>query len=80
MTYLEKYQEETKRNPYCWNAKGEYISSASFTDDYVKWLEKQIVNINNFYCNDEVQHKTLKCSMQCSDCMDYMENTRFKTI
>ena len=43
MDYLKKYQTETKRNPYCWNAKGEYIRSGSYSDDYVKWLEKQLL-------------------------------------
>ena len=78
MTHLEKYTEETKRSPFCWNKKGEYVSNASYSDDYVNWLESKVYDINNFYCKDKSYHMVDKCTKQCSDCMDYLEKNRFK--
>lgn len=42
MDYKEKYTKETGRKPYCYNAKGEIVQSASYGDGYVKWLEEQL--------------------------------------
>jgi len=75
MDYLKKYQTETKRNPYCWNAKGEYVRSGSYNDDYVKWLEKQLLqtdvmqrNCNSFGCVDPDN------SGQCIYCGKILDN------
>jgi len=42
MDYKEKYTKETNNTPYCWNGKGEYIQSGSYSDSYVKWIEEQL--------------------------------------
>ena len=42
MDFKNKYEEETKQNPYCWNESGQYVRSGSYSDGYVKWLEEQL--------------------------------------
>jgi hypothetical protein len=43
MDLKKKYTEETGEKPYCWTKSGMYVKSGSYSDGYVKWLEKQLL-------------------------------------
>lgn len=75
MDYKNKYTEETNRKPFCWNEKGEYIQSGSYSDGYVKWLEEQLKLCGvskSFYCSKDTSHKQGLCDKQCNDCKEWM--------
>jgi hypothetical protein len=79
MNYLKKYQTETKRIPYCWNEKGEYVRSGSYSDDYVKWLERQLQQSELNLCNCKIPEPTGKCSENgiisyCKKCLKNYSN------
>ena len=72
MDYLKKYQTETKRNPFCWNVKGEYVRSGSYSDDYVKWLEKQLLQTDVSSavceCEERTYYEWEKDKNECFKC------------
>ena len=43
MDLKKKYTEDTGEKPYCWTKSGMYVKSGSYSDGYVKWLEKQLL-------------------------------------
>jgi transposase-like protein len=43
MDLKKKYTEETGGKPYCLTKSGMYVKSGSYSDGYVKWLEKQLL-------------------------------------
>jgi hypothetical protein len=43
MDLKKKYTEETGEKPYCLTKSGMYVKSGSYSDGYVKWLEKQLL-------------------------------------
>jgi hypothetical protein len=42
MDIKQKYREENNKEPYCQTQTGNYVKSGSYSDEYVKWLEKQL--------------------------------------
>lgn len=42
MDIKQKYREKLNKEPYCQTKAGAYVKSGSYSDDYVKWLEKQL--------------------------------------
>jgi len=49
MDLKKKYTQETGEKPYCWTKSGMYVKSGSYSDGYVKWLEKQLLIIEDDY-------------------------------
>ena len=39
--FKKEYTELTGKSPYAWNENGKYVQSASYSDGYVKFLEKK---------------------------------------
>ncbi len=42
MDIKQKYREELNKEPYCQTKTGAYVKSGTYSDEYVKWLEKQL--------------------------------------
>ena len=73
MDIKQKYREELNKDPYCQTKTGAYVKSGSYSDDYVKWLEKQfaISGVGSaFYCKRDIEGESI-CDAQCDHCNEY---------
>ena len=74
MDLKKKYTEDTGEKPYCWTKSGMYVKSGSYSDGYVKWLEKQLLIhsvVSTFKCDCGCTNhykNEIHDSIMCADC------------
>lgn len=52
--FKKEYENQTQKSPYVFDKNGKITSNFSYTDNYVLWLENQLLDANN-YTKDLIQ-------------------------